>query len=63
MTASTESGRCGFLSLKPWVLTREQTQTVSGAGSNVQHGNPGGEPAPYNVHTSHGPGPAHYNLS
>ena len=44
-------------------LSRNQILAVSGGGSNVQHGNPGGEPASYNVHTSTGPGPAWYNLS
>jgi hypothetical protein len=49
---------------QPIVLTIEEMQAVSGGGANVRHGNPGGEPASYNVHSSPaGAGPAPYNLS
>jgi hypothetical protein len=44
-------------------LSLVEAKMVSGGGSNVLHGNPGGEPASYNVHTSTGPGPAYYNLT
>ncbi len=48
----------------PTVLSLEAADLVSGGGSNVQHGNSGGEPASYNVHrTPAGAGPAFYNLS
>jgi hypothetical protein len=46
------------------VLTTDEMIWVSGGGSNVSHGNPGGGPASYNVHSSPaGAGPAWYNLS
>ena len=48
---------------EPVTLSPKEAREVSGGGSNVQHGNPGGEPASYNIHTSVGPGPAWYNLS
>ncbi len=31
---------------QPVALTSAETKLVSGGGSNVQHGNPGGGPAP-----------------
>lgn len=49
---------------QPVVLTIDEMQLVSGGGANVRHGNPGGGPASYNVHSSPaGAGPAPYNLS
>jgi hypothetical protein len=33
----------------PVPLGPADTKQVSGGGSNVLHGNPGGEPAPYNT--------------
>ena len=30
-------------------LSPLETKKVAGGGSNVRHGNPGGEPAPYNT--------------
>ncbi len=49
---------------EPIVLTPEEVTEVSGGGSNVRHGNPGGGPAPYNVHTTAaGAGPAWYNVT
>ena len=65
MSVKSTNGYRSISSCAPLALalSRSQTLAVSGGGSNVQHGNPGGEPAPYNVHTSTGPGPAWYNLS
>jgi hypothetical protein len=34
---------------QPVALTPAETNRVSGGGSNVQHGNPGGGPASYNT--------------
>jgi hypothetical protein len=34
---------------RPLVLTPAEIERVSGGGSNVQHGNPGGGPASYNT--------------
>jgi hypothetical protein len=49
---------------QPVVLSIDEMQSVSGGGANVRHGNPGGDPASYNVHSSSaGAGPAPYNLS
>ena len=45
-------------------LTDDEMKDVTGGGSNVAHGNPGGGPASYNVHsTPAGAGPAWYNLA
>jgi hypothetical protein len=42
---------------QPVALTSAETKLVSGGGSNVQHGNPGGGPAPYNTpgNSAYGP--------
>jgi len=48
---------------EPMELTPDEIAAVAGGGANVRHGNSGGQPASYNVHTSTGPGPAWYNLT
>ncbi len=63
MFGKSASDRSGLSRRVPQPLTSEETRAISGGGSNVQHGNAGGEPASYNIHTSTGPGPAWYNLS
>ena len=42
---------------QPVALTPAETKRVSGGGSNVLHGNPGGGPAPYNTpgNSAYGP--------
>jgi hypothetical protein len=42
---------------QPVLLTSAETKLVSGGGSNVLHGNPGGGPAPYNTpgNSAYGP--------
>ena len=47
---------------QPMRLTLAETRQVSGGGANVQHGNPGGEPASYNTPGNEGYGRAREGL-
>jgi len=56
--------RAGFVPpmLQPVQLILAEAQQVSGGGANVQHGNPGGEPASYNTLGNEGYGRAREGL-